>query len=60
MPVEHQNAYHGDEVFDDLLGADEYAVSMSATPDGTGYWVFTDIGAECHPFGTARSSTAIS
>jgi hypothetical protein len=52
MPQEHQNAYHGDEVFDDMLGADEFAVSMSATPDGTGYWVFTDIGRVL-AFGTA-------
>jgi hypothetical protein len=35
------------------LRSDEFAVSLSATPDGRGYWVFTNFGRVL-PFGTAQ------
>jgi ribosomal protein L24E len=38
----------------DRLGAGERTVSLSALPDGTGYWVFTDHGRVI-PFGHAKS-----
>ena len=44
MSDAHYNTYHGDEYFEDRLNPDEFAMSMSPTPDGGGYWVFTDIG----------------
>ena len=44
MSDAHYNTYHGDEYFEDRLDPDEFAMSMSPTPDGGGYWVFTDIG----------------
>jgi hypothetical protein len=51
MPVEDYLKYEPDSSAD--LRPGESAVSMSALPDGTGYWVFTDTGRAI-PFGNAK------
>jgi hypothetical protein len=38
------NGYEGNEFFGERLRGGEIPISMSALPDGSGYWVFTDQG----------------
>jgi hypothetical protein len=45
--------YIANEFFEGQLRAGETAVSLSATPDGKGYWVFSNLGRVL-PFGTAQ------
>ncbi len=45
--------YETSNFFADRLIGDEIPVSMSALPDGSGYWVFTDRGRAL-PFGRAQ------
>lgn len=45
--------YTANAFFEDKLRGDEVPVSMSALPDGSGYWVITDQGRAL-PFGNAQ------
>jgi ribosomal protein L24E len=47
------NGYEINNFFSGQLRADERPLSLSATPDGTGYWVFTNQGRAL-PFGSAQ------
>jgi hypothetical protein len=44
MPALDRNSYEKTNFFADRLRAGEAPISMSALPDGTGYWVFTNLG----------------
>ena len=49
----YSKGYELNNFFADRLIGDEVPVSMSALPDGSGYWVFTDRGRAL-PFGSAQ------
>jgi hypothetical protein len=53
MPDAHWFSYERSNLFADQLQFDEVAVSMSALPDGSGYWVFTNKG-RAFAFGNAQ------
>jgi hypothetical protein len=53
MPVRDRDSYETTNFFGDRLRADEAPIGMSALPDGTGYWVFTNLGRAL-AFGKAR------
>jgi hypothetical protein len=54
MPPSDVVKYEGTNVFTNRLVDGERPVAMSALPDGSGYWVFTDHGRVI-PFGHAHS-----
>jgi hypothetical protein len=50
----YTKGYENNGIFSDRLGPTEVGVSLSATPDGGGYWVFTNLGRVI-PFGNAQN-----